>query len=48
VRRSDVYDLEQAVQVQLEEELMSVAIDGSLPLDELLTDHFVRDLHVRW
>lgn len=47
VTRADVYDLEQALQVQLEDELMPAAIDGSLPLEELLTDYFVRDLHAR-
>ncbi|MEW5813084.1 MAG: Fic family protein [Actinomycetota bacterium] len=47
VTRADVYDLEQALQVQLEGALMTAAIDGSLPLEELLTDHFVRDLHAR-
>lgn len=44
---ADVYDLEQALQGQLQEEFMAAAIDGSLPLDELLTDYFVRDLHAR-
>lgn len=47
VTRADVYDLEQALQAQLQEEFMAAAIDGSLPLDEMLTDHFVRDLHGR-
>lgn len=47
VTRADVYDLEQALQVRLEDELMPAAIDGSLPLEELLTDYFVRDLHAR-
>jgi len=47
VTRADVYDLEQALQGQLQEEFMAAAIDGSLPLDELLTDYFVRDLHAR-
>lgn len=47
VTRADVYDLEQALQGQLEEEFLVAAIDGSLPLDELLTDYFLRDLHAR-
>jgi fido (protein-threonine AMPylation protein) len=47
VTRADVYDLEQAVQVQAEEELMPAAIDGSLSLDHLLTAEFVRHLHSR-
>lgn len=45
VTRADVYDLEQALQGQAEGELMLAAIDGSLPLADLLTDYFVRDLH---
>lgn len=47
VTLADVYDLEQALQGQLQEEFMVAAVDGSLPLDELLADHFVRDLHAR-
>lgn len=47
VTRADVYDLEQALQGQLEEEFLVAAINGSLPLDELLTDYFLRDLHAR-
>ncbi|MCV7230389.1 Fic family protein [Mycolicibacterium komossense] len=47
VMRADVYDLEQALQGQLEDELMPAAIEGALPLAELLTDHFLRDLHTR-
>lgn len=47
VTRADVYDLEQALQGRIQEEFMSAAIDGSLSLDELLNDHFVRDLHAR-
>lgn len=47
VTRADVYDLEQALQSQLDDELMPAAIDGSLPLSDLLVDHFVRDLHAR-
>ena len=42
-----VYDLEQAVQDQVAEELLTAAIEGSLLIDELLTDHFVRHLHAR-
>lgn len=47
VTQADVYDLEQASQSQLDNELMPAAIDGSLPLADLLADHFVRDLHAR-
>ena len=47
VSRAAVYDLEQAVQEQVSEDLLTAAFNGSLSLDELLTDHFVRDLHER-
>ena len=42
-----VYDLEQGLQDRVADELMPAAIDGSLPLDALLNDYFVRDLHAR-
>jgi len=47
VTRAAVYDLEQGLQDRVADELMPAAIDGSLPLDALLNDYFVRDLHVR-
>lgn len=47
VTRAAVYDLEQGVQNQVSEELITAAIEGSLLLDELLSDHFIRDLHLR-
>lgn len=47
ITRVAVYDLEQGVQDQVSEELLTAAIDGSLLLDELLSDYFVRDLHTR-
>ncbi len=45
--RSRVYDLEQDLQDQVFDLLMPTAVEGSLSLDELLSDHFVRDLHAR-
>jgi len=47
VTRAAVYDLEQGLQDRVTDELMPAAIDGSLPLDEILSDYFVRDLHAR-
>lgn len=44
ITRADIYDLEQGMQEQVFEALMPSALDGSLPLDELLSDHFVREL----
>jgi fido (protein-threonine AMPylation protein) len=47
ITRAAVYDLEQGLQDRVADELMPAAIDGSLPLDALLNDYFVRDLHAR-
>jgi fido (protein-threonine AMPylation protein) len=47
ITRAAVYDLEQGLQDRAFDELMPPALDGSLPLDELLSDYFVRDLHTR-
>lgn len=45
VTKAAVYDLEQAFQLVTVERLLPRVLDGSLELDELLTDHFLRDLH---
>jgi len=47
ITRAAVYVLEQGLQDRVTDELMPAAIDGSLPLDALLNDYFVRDLHAR-
>lgn len=47
ITRAAVYDLEQGLQDRVFDELMPSALDGSLPLDEILSDYFVRDLHMR-
>jgi len=47
ITRADVYDVEQGLQEQVFDQVMPAALDGSLTLDELLSDHFVRDLHRR-
>lgn len=47
ITHADVYDVEQGMQDQVVEELMPAALDGTLPLDDLLSDHFVCDLHTR-
>src|SRR5699024_2191846 len=39
--------LEQAVQDEVAEELLTAAFNGTLGLSELFTEHFVRDLHRR-
>lgn len=47
IAKADVYDLEQAVQEEVIEELVPDVLDGMLTVDDLLTDQFVRDLHRR-
>lgn len=47
ITKADVCDLEQAIQEQVAEELVTAVLDGSLTTDDLLADHFVRDLHRR-
>lgn len=43
--KADLYDLEQAVQEDVAEELVTAILDGALSVDDLLVDRFVRDLH---
>ena len=45
VRKADLYDLEQAVWAEVAEAQLTAILGGSLPLADILTDHFVRDLH---
>lgn len=45
VRKGDVYDLEQAVWAQVAASRLTSALRGVLQIDEILTDHFVRELH---
>lgn len=47
VLKADLYDLEQQVQAQVADELVEQVLEGALAVDELLTDHFVRELHRR-
>ncbi|HEY5878290.1 MAG TPA: Fic family protein [Nakamurella sp.] len=47
ITKADVYDLEQAVQEEVVEELVTAVLDGTLQVDDLLTDYFRRDLHQR-
>ena len=47
VTKAAVYDLEQGVQELVAEELITAAIEGTLGLDELVNDYFLRDLHAR-
>ncbi len=47
ILKADLYDLEQQVQAVVADELMEQVLQGILGVDEMLTDHFVRDLHRR-
>jgi fido (protein-threonine AMPylation protein) len=47
ITKAAVYDLEQGVQEQVAEELLTAAIEGNLGLDELVNDYFLRNLHAR-
>lgn len=45
VSKATIYDLEQDAQRIVTEALLQRVLDGDLPVDELLTDHFLRELH---
>lgn len=47
ITKAVVYDLEQLVEGKVADELLVAAFDGELKIDELLTDHFLRELHHR-
>ena len=47
VTKAAVYDLEQGIQVGVVDELLACVLDGDRAVDDLLTDHFCRDLHQR-
>ncbi len=43
--KAAIYDLEQGVQANVAEALLTDVLDGGLTLAHLLDDHFIRDLH---
>ncbi|MBO0899490.1 Fic family protein [Cellulomonas sp. zg-ZUI222] len=45
--KADVYDLEQAVQTAVTEDLVSTVLDGTVSVADVITDRFLRDLHAR-
>lgn len=47
ITKATVYDLEQVVQADVAEDLATAVLEGTLTYDDLLRDHFVRDLHKR-
>lgn len=47
IRKADVYDLEQAIAEEVAEERATAVISDAVGLEELLTEHLIRDLHTR-
>lgn len=47
IRRADLYDLEQRIQVEVADEWWGNLLNFNVPMRDLLNDHFARDLHRR-
>ena len=47
IRKADLYDLEQRIQVEVADEWWGSLLNFDVPMRDLLNDHFVRDLHRR-
>lgn len=47
IRKADLYDLEQRIQVEVADEWWGNLLDFNVPVRDLLNDHFARDLHRR-
>jgi fido (protein-threonine AMPylation protein) len=45
--KADLYEAEQAVFVEVSEHFQDEIADGALGLDEVLSDYFLRDLHLK-
>lgn len=45
--KAELYDYEQAILIEVRDLLFEQIIDGTLGLDDLLADHFLRELHGR-
>ncbi|MCU1432097.1 MAG: hypothetical protein JWP95_1202 [Actinotalea sp.] len=45
--KADIYDLEQAFQTAVTEDLVSAVLDGAIGVDDVVADHFLRSLHAR-
>ncbi|MFK5582382.1 Fic family protein [Serinicoccus sp. LYQ131] len=45
IRKADLYDLEQRIQVEVADEWWGSLLNFDVPMRDLLNDHFVRDLH---
>lgn len=44
-KKVELYDYEQAILIEVRNTLIEQIVDGALSLDDLLVDHFLRDLH---
>jgi fido (protein-threonine AMPylation protein) len=47
IRKADLYDLEQRIQVEVADEWWANLLNFNVPMQDLLNDHYVRDLHRR-
>lgn len=47
IRKADLYDLEQRIQDEVADEWWGNLLNWNIPVRDLLTDHFVRELHRR-
>lgn len=47
IRKADLYDLEQRIQVEVADEWWESLLNLNVPMRDLLDDYFVRDLHRR-
>jgi fido (protein-threonine AMPylation protein) len=45
--KADLYEAEQAVLAEVSEDLLDEVADGALGLDEILSDHLLRDIHLK-
>lgn len=47
IRKADLYDLEQRIQIEVADEWWGNLLNFDVPMRDLLNDHFARDLHRR-
>lgn len=47
IRKADLYDLEQRIQLDVADEWWGSLLDVNVPMRDILNDHFLRDLHRR-
>lgn len=47
IRKADLYDLEQRIQLEVADEWWGSLLDVNVPMRDILNDHFLRDLHRR-